>query len=371
MTALKAALFVALTLIPSSNAQNARFFRIAGPVATTITALSADGSLTWTNAATNAIFTVQTATNLIGPGNWVDYIQVPVTNEITTHRTYDPNPPSGMVLIPAGWFTMGDSLDGATGALPLHQVYVSAVYVDRYDVTKALWDVVWEWAIAHGYSFDNGGSGKAADHPVQTINWYDCLKWCNARSEMENRTPAYYTSAAQTVVYRTGQVDVGTNWVKWNSGYRLPTEAEFEKASRGGLNGQRFPWGTTITESQANYYAITNSYSYDLGPNGYNPIGDYPNTSPGTSPVGAFAPNGYGLYDMAGNVYQWCWDRYTSYSSASQTDPHGPPSGSYRLLRGGSWGSVAPYCRASGRGNTIPSRSDSNFGFRSVLPPGQ
>ena len=93
--------------------------------------------------------------------------------------------PSGMALIPAGTFTMGDSLDGSSYALPLHTVYVSAFYMDRYEVTKALWDEVYSWAVAHGYSFDYVGSGKASTHPVQTIDWYDSVKWCNARSEKE------------------------------------------------------------------------------------------------------------------------------------------------------------------------------------------
>ena len=90
--------------------------------------------------------------------------------------------------------------------------------MDRYEVTKALWDQVYAWAIQHGYSFDNGGSGKAANHPVQTVNWYDVVKWCNARSEIEGMTPAYYTSPALTSVYRLGQVNVQNDGVKWNAG---------------------------------------------------------------------------------------------------------------------------------------------------------
>ena len=136
---------------------------------------------------------------------------MPVTNPVTTHRLYDPRPPAGMALIPAGSFMMGNSLnpdEGWPDELPLHSVYVSAFYMDRYEVTKALWDEVYSWAITHGYSFDNAGLGKASTHPVQTVSWYDSVKWCNARSEKEGRTPAYYTSTAQTTVYRTGQVDV-------------------------------------------------------------------------------------------------------------------------------------------------------------------
>ena len=140
-----------------------------------------------------------------------------------TGRPPVPTPPDGMAMIPAGEFTMGDTFgDGSGNALPPHTVYVSAFYMDQYEAPKALWDEVYNWAIGHGYTFDNAGSGKAADHPVQTVNWYDAVKWCNARSEMENRTPAYYTDAKLKTRYRRGQAEP---YVKWNAGYRLPTVA--------------------------------------------------------------------------------------------------------------------------------------------------
>ncbi|MEI7940818.1 MAG: SUMF1/EgtB/PvdO family nonheme iron enzyme [Verrucomicrobiota bacterium] len=276
-------------------------------------------------------------------------------------------PPGGMALIPAGNFTMGDCMGDYTSELPLHSVYVSAFYMDKYPVTKSLWDEVYSWAITHGYTFDYAGSGKASTHPVQTIDWYDCVKWCNARSEKEGRVPAYYTDAGLSVRYRSGQV---APYVNWSSGYRLPTEAEWEKAARGGASGQRFPWGNTITHSQANYYS-SSSYPYDTSPTrGYHATfndGVYPYTSP----VGYFAANGYGLYDMSGNVWQWCWDWWGSYSSGSQTDPRGATSGSYRVIRGGCWGGHAISCRAAYRGGYDPDCGSYCVGFRSALPSGQ
>jgi formylglycine-generating enzyme required for sulfatase activity len=264
-----------------------------------------------------------------------------------------------------------DPNEGYSDELPLHTVYVSGFYMDKYDVTKASWDTVYQWAIAHGYTFDNAGSGKASTHPVQTIDWYDCVKWCNARSEKEGKTPAYYTDAGLSVRYRTGQV---APYVNWGSGYRLPTEAEWEKAARGGASGQRFPWGNTILWSQANYYADPLSdggYAYDVNPtSGYDPAFN-DGIVPYTSPVGYFAANGYGLYDMAGNVWQWCWDWYGSYSSGAQTDPRGPTSGSFRVYRGGSWDFHAFDCRTANRYSFHPTDGIYNIGFRSVLPAGQ
>jgi formylglycine-generating enzyme required for sulfatase activity len=288
--------------------------------------------------------------------------------------------PSGMALIPAGSFTMGDTFndsDISWGERPTHSVFVAAFYMDRYEVTKAQWDEVYQWATNRPagvrYSFDYGdsGQGKAANHPAQTMTWYDAVKWCNARSEKENKTPAYYTSAALTTVYRSGPVDVQTNWVNWSSGYRLPTEAEWEKAARGGASGHRFPWSNvdTITHSQANYYS-SSSYAYDISPTrGYHQT--FTNgVAPYTSPVGYFSPNGYGLYDMAGNVWEWCWDWWsgTYYSSSPGTDPRGPATGSDRVIRGGGWVINAIYCRTAYRDDYGPANRSLNIGFRSVLP---
>ena len=287
--------------------------------------------------------------------------------------------PSGMTLIPGGSFTMGNCMNSSEGdsdELPLHSMYVSAFYMDKYDVTKALWDSVYQWATNHGYSFDYAGSGKAANHPVQTIDWWDAVKWCNARSEKEGLNFCYYTSAAQTTVYRSGQVNLTNACVNWAAkGYRLPTEAEWEKAARGGLSGQRFPWGNTISESQANYYSYwpggVTYYFYDV--NTYSGDNTNYNTgwSPYTSPVGSFVPNGYGLCDMAGNIFEWCWDWYDGswYSNvgATQADTRGPGGAlSDRVFRGGYWDGFAYSARCALRNGGNPIGAGDLIGFRCV-----
>jgi len=280
----------------------------------------------------------------------------------------------GFVLIPAGSFWMGNSMDPSEGVadeLPRHKVYLSAFYIHVTEVSKSQWDVVYEWALLHGYGFDNAGLGIGADHPIQAVNWYDAVKWCNAWSEKEGLVPCYYTTSAKTSVYRTGALDLSNESVNWSAnGYRLPTEAEWEKAARGWMSGQRFPWGASISQGQANYFS-DGACPYDVNPTpGGHPlfaVDGYPNTSP----VGYFAPNGCGLYDMAGNVWEWCWDNYSYYyyDTYPSSDPRGPTQGAGRALRGGSCSFGAFSARCAYRETQNPNQGAGEYdrcGFRPV-----
>jgi formylglycine-generating enzyme required for sulfatase activity len=386
-------LFIGLALLAgvhSALAQN--------PV---ITSFSQNGALVCSNLQPGSVASVEWASVVTGPWhtNWAGLdaatadsngtiaVSVPMNGTIAVSvpmfyrvRGVAPvtNPPVtptyGMVLIPAGSFTMGDSTDGASDATPTVTVNVSAFYMDTNLVSLSQWQGVYSYATSHGYIL-NAGTDKAANTPVETVDWYDCVKWSNARSQQAGLTPVYYTDAGFTQVFTNG--DNGTTvYANWSAnGYRLPTEAEWEKAARGGLSGQRFPWGNTISESQANYYGMSYNFAYDFGPDGFNAIGNYPMDSVGTTPVGSFAPNGYGLYDMVGNVWEWCWDWYAgpAYPVGSPylggTDPRGPvghgPRYS-RVIRGGFWASWANTVRCAYRYDADPNGGYYAVGFRCV-----
>ena len=326
---------------------------------TVYVAISADGGTTWNVP----VFTVQGA---VGPGvtpgndryiqwnagtDWPGQFNSQCKLRITADDGTAPPAPSGMVYIPGGAFQMGDTFnEGGTTELPVHAVYISSFFMEKFDVTREVWQDVYTWATANGYQFDNAGSFYGANHPIQSVSWFDAVKWCNARSEKANLTHCYYTSASQATPYRSGQLTLSNSFVKWNAnGYRLPTEAEWEKGARGGLAGQRYPWGNSISSANANYNGNVGS----------------------TTPVGAYAPNGYGLYDMAGNVFQWCWDSYDGnwYGNyqAVMDDTRGPAPGSYRVLRGGDWSNVAAYARCANRNSYLtPSSASNSLGFRCV-----
>jgi formylglycine-generating enzyme required for sulfatase activity len=269
-----------------------------------------------------------------------------------------------MVLIPGGSFTMGRTSGDTDADAPPTTVTVSPFYIQQTETTKAQWDEVRTWGLSNGYTDLEAGAGKASNHPVQGVTWWDVVKWCNARSEKEGLTPVYTVGGG---VMRTGTAEPAANWIA--NGYRLPTEAEWEKAARGGVEGKRFPWGTdTISHAQANYYGDS-SYAYDLSPiNNYHPT-YRTGEQPYTSPVGSFEANGYGLYDMSGNVWECCWDWYgESYYTTSNgtTDPRGAASGSRRVYRGGSWIDYAIIGRAALRYSDAPGARTGSIGFRPV-----
>jgi formylglycine-generating enzyme required for sulfatase activity len=238
---------------------------------------------------------------------------------------------------------MGDAFnEGDSNERPVRTVIVSAFYIDRFEVTKGLWDEVATWAEAHGYDIGPASAeGTGPAHPATYVTWYEAVKWANARSEKEGLTPCYTLDGS---VYRSWESNyVSCNWSA--SGYRLPTEAEWEKAARGEAVARRYPWADSdeIDTSRANY---NGAYR-------------------GTTPVGSFPANGVGLYDMAGNVWEWCWDWHDE-DLPGGVDPRGPASGSDRVDRGGSWLNNASYCRVAYRPDYGPDNDHGSLGFRLV-----
>lgn len=364
--------FLSVAVLVAAAATAKLHGQMDGPRVTAVEWADGIFSMAWTNTGSNAVM-VERRTSLVA-GSWV---ALEAFNTASAHT--DTNAPSGaafyrlrmegMSLIPAGNFAMGDAFaEGSAGELPVHTVNVSAFRMDKFEVTKALWDHVAAWAATNGYDIaPSNANAKAVNHPAGDVSWEAAVKWCNARSEMEGLTPCYTVGGAMgTTVMRTGTAEPACNFAA--GGYRLPTEAEWEKAARGGLIGRRFPWGDVITHGEANYFSST-TWSYDVSPTEqWHPsfaAGGYPYTGP----VASFAPNDYGLHDMAGNVWEWCWDWYSAsyYASSPASDPRGPASGALRVYRGGGWSYAAPYCRTAIRYDGDPATLNfSRVGFRTV-----
>jgi formylglycine-generating enzyme required for sulfatase activity len=244
--------------------------------------------------------------------------------DTSTRDTKAKTIPDGFVKIQGGTFMMGSPVSevGRGNDEAQHRVTVSGFYMGQFEVTQAEYETI----IGSNPSEFKGGS-----LPVENVSWFDAVFYCNKRSTREGLTPAY-TIDGENVT-----------WNRNTNGYRLPTEAEWEYACRAGTTGP-FSTGNNITTAQANY-----------------------NTK-GTTDVGSFASNPWGLYDMHGNVWEWCWDWYGAYSMTDQTDPTGAAPESNRVLSGGCWNNTAQNLRSANRYYNSPSYRNYFIGFRLVRP---
>lgn len=282
-----------------------------------------------------------------------------------------------LVAIPGGSIVMGAENPKQKDEGPPHRVTVRGFLLWRQEVSFAEWKAVWDWNanLARGYDFAPGqcgadalGNGLPATaangrHPVTRISWWDAVKWCNARSRMEGLVPCYFRDAKFSLELRHGTSSaVHVNWQA--GGYRLPTEAEWEFAARAGRAGAHFPWGARTGVEQANLRVPGGTRS------GTRPVGFFDGRR--NSPGGDMA-NGFGLYDVIGNVWEWVWDWYGGYPVAELSDPRGPEVGSRRLARGGSWVDEPELARLAYRNFCHPdNRTYGYFGLRparSLVPP--
>ena len=242
-------------------------------------------------------------------------LAVPAAGRIYTRLkadlpTYDPD----MIKV-AGGALPADSWAGAQR--------VDAFYIGKYEVQWSEWQSVRTWALGRGYAM-GAGAGAGEEYPVTAVNWYDVLKWCNARSEQEGLAPVYTAGGAP---YRTGEVVPQVSASA--KGYRLPSEKEWEFAARGGVAAR--------------------GYTYS-GSNDINAVAWYDGNSGGaTHVVGTKLANELGLFDLSGNVWEWCFDAY---------------SGSSRVFWGGSWDYDAIFCRAAYRNYNSPGNQYYFLGFR-------
>jgi len=257
------------------------------------------------------------------------------------------------VLIPAGSFQMGSN-EGKDNNKPVHEVTITRpFYMGKYEVTQAEYEVY----CSYGGSSPSSSYGDGDNYPAYYVSWYDALVYCNKRSIAEGLTPCYSISDS-TDPEDWGEVPTSSDstWnlveCNWNAnGYRLPTEAEWEYAARAGDN-------------------TVDSLTYS-GTSDVNKLGDYAwySENDNTHEVGTKLPNAFGLYDMSGNVWEWCWNWFTdSYDTGKEggSDPTGASAGSVRVGRGGSWNGNSDGCAVSSRSSYYPGYRYDFLGFRVV-----
>jgi formylglycine-generating enzyme required for sulfatase activity len=262
---------------------------------------------------------------------------------------FDPNfnKPVGMIYVPGGTFTMGKTKgSGYNHELPTHSVTLNSFYIGKYEVTQGEYKAIVGYNPASGYGVGN-------NYPVYNVNWYDAIKYCNLRSMNEGLTPVYSISGS-TNPANWGSVPSSSN-ITWNAavcnwngnGYRLPTEAEWEYAARGATNSPDYLFSGSDNIDNVAWYDDNSDSEVHL--------------------VGCKDANRLGLYDMSGNVWEWCWDWYDAsyYSSSPSNNPRGPANGLYRVLRGGCWYHGLSNCRVACRNDSdsVAGRY-SNVGFR-------
>ncbi len=214
-----------------------------------------------------------------------------------------------MITIPGGTFTKGctsEQIYYEYAEIPIHQVTLSKYQIAEHEIKQFQWRRV----IGTNSLWITGENS-----PVDQVSWYDMINFCNALSEQEGLAPVF--------ILKGTNVDV--NWAA--NGYRLPTEAEWEYAAKGGNKSMGYKYSGNYDIEGVAWYSR--------------------NSLDKTHEVGTKQPNELGIYDMSGNVWEWCWDWYGDYSSSTQTDPRGPSTGSLRVFRGGSWDSFAGYCRVA------------------------
>lgn len=250
----------------------------------------------------------------------------------------------GLVLVEGGTFTMGsprtERLRGKDETS--HEVTVNDFYAAPYEVTQK------EYKAVMG---KNPSRHKGSDKPVENVTWYDAVNFCNKLSKKNHLKPVYKVKG-RTVT-----------WNRNANGYRLLTEAEWEYAARAGKKGI-FYTGSQINSDEANYYGyypylIEENYENNTNPDVVE--GDYRGT---TVKVSSFAPNAYGLYNMHGNVSEWCFDYYSAYNVKQKKNPAGPKSGTLRVNRGGGYNDYAKHLRFAYRSVADPESADQNLGFR-------